>query len=88
MGNSINTIAGIVRTHGPALADKTALILGDRHQSWSELYQRSCQMAQALQAAGVGSQDRVAFLDKNGIEHRNEFGTDDQHLGLRIVDDV
>jgi len=73
MGNSINTIAGIVRTHGPALADKTALILGDRHQSWSELYQRSCQMAQALKAAGVGSQDRVAFLDKNGIEHFEVF---------------
>jgi long-chain acyl-CoA synthetase len=73
MGNSINTIAGIVRTHGPALGQKTALILGDRQQSWAELYQRSCQMAQALKAVGVGSQDRVAFLDKNGIEHFEVF---------------
>jgi long-chain acyl-CoA synthetase len=73
MGNSINTIGGIVRTHGPALGSKTALILGERQQSWSELYQRSCQMAQALKAVGVGSQDRVAFLDKNGIEHFEVF---------------
>jgi long-chain acyl-CoA synthetase len=73
MGNLINTIAGIVRTHGPELGQKTALILGDRHQSWEELYQRSCQTAQALKAAGVGSQDRVAFLDKNGIEHFEVF---------------
>ena len=30
-------------------------------------------MAQALKAAGVGSQDRVAFLDKNSIEHFEVF---------------
>lgn len=73
MGNSISTIGGIVRTHGPALGSKTALILGDRQQSWADLYQRSCQMAQALKAVGVGGQDRVAFLDKNGIEHFEVF---------------
>ncbi len=31
------------------------------------------QVAQALAAEGVGSQDRVAFLDKNGIEHFEVF---------------
>ena len=73
MGNSINTIAGIVRTHGPELNQKVALIEGERQQTWADLYQRSCRMAQALKAAGVGGQDRVAFLDKNGIEHFEVF---------------
>jgi len=66
-------LAGIVRTFGPQLGAKPALILGDRHLSWSDLYARSCQTANALAAAGVGPQDRVAFLDKNGIEHFEVF---------------
>ncbi len=37
--------------------------------SWGELYERARRVATGLAAAGVGSQDRVAFLDKNGIEH-------------------
>jgi long-chain acyl-CoA synthetase len=73
MGNDITNIADIVRVFGPQLGTKTALILGDRELSWSGLYERSCRMAQALQAVGVGVQDRVAFLDKNGIEHFEVF---------------
>ena len=34
---------------------------------------RSAQTAQALADAGVGAEDRVAFLDKNGIEHFEVF---------------
>ncbi len=73
MANEITNIAGIVRVHGRERADKPALILGDKKITWDLLYSRSCQMAQALQAAGVGSQDRVAFLDKNSIEHFEVF---------------
>jgi long-chain acyl-CoA synthetase len=41
--------------------------------SWADLYRRSGQVANLLAAAGVGDQDRVAFLDKNGIEHFEVF---------------
>ena len=69
MGNAISSLGSIVRTHSQNIGSKTALVLGDRTQSWSQLYERSMKMANALAAAGVGSQDRIAFLDKNGIEH-------------------
>jgi long-chain acyl-CoA synthetase len=55
------------------MSGKVSLVQGDRVQTWQELYQRSSQVAQALKAAGVGSQDRVAFLDKNSIEHFEVF---------------
>jgi hypothetical protein len=70
---TINNVAGIIRTHAKNLSGKVALVQGDRVQTWQESYQRSCQVAQALKAAGVGSQDRVAFLDKNSIEHFEVF---------------
>ncbi len=69
----ITSLAEIVRVHGGDRADHTAIIQSDRTLTWAELYERSCRVAQALQDVGVGSQDRVAFLDKNGIEHFEVF---------------
>ncbi|WP_040494450.1 long-chain-fatty-acid--CoA ligase [Ilumatobacter nonamiensis] len=71
--NQINNVAGIVRVHGRNRPDHTALVLDDRRMSWSELLESSSRMAQALSDAGVGADDRVAFLDKNGIEHFEVF---------------
>src|SRR3712207_3280821 len=65
----ITSLADIVRVHGRERAERTALVLGERRMSWAELYERASKMADGLAAAGVGNQDRVAFLDKNGIEH-------------------
>jgi long-chain acyl-CoA synthetase len=65
----INTISDIIRVHGVERADHPAVVLGDRRLSWGELLERSARVAHALGDAGVGVQDRVAFLDKNGIEH-------------------
>lgn len=73
MGNEITNIAGIIRVHGRERADKTALTLGNKNLTWGALYSRSCQMSQALRAAGIGPHDRVAFLDKNSIEHFEVF---------------
>ncbi len=72
MGN-ISTVSEIVRVHGADRGDHPALILGDRTLSWADLLARSGQVANLLAAAGVGNQDRVAFLDKNGIEHFEVF---------------
>lgn len=69
----INNIAGIVRTHAATQPTKVALVQGDKTQTWGQLYERSCRVANALKLAGVGPQDRVAFLDKNGIDHFEVF---------------
>jgi long-chain acyl-CoA synthetase len=69
----INTVSDIIRVHGIRRAEHPALILGDLTMSWGQLYERSCRVANLLAAAGVGSEDRVAFLDKNGIEHFEVF---------------
>lgn len=74
MGSSdIRNVAGIVRVHGVERPDHVALVQDDRRMTWSQLLSRSAQMSQALAAAGVGADDRVAFLDKNGIEHFEVF---------------
>ena len=73
MAKDITTLADIVRTHGISRASDNSLIEGDRTRTWGELYERSIRVANALQAAGVGVQDRVAFLDKNSIEHFEVF---------------
>ena len=65
----INTFADILRTHAAERPEAVSLALGEREVTWAELYERSGQVAAGFAAAGVGPQDRVAFLDKNGIEH-------------------
>ena len=69
----IDTVSDIVRAHGTARTDQTALVLGERRVTWGQLLDRAGQVANLLAAAGVGEQDRVAFLDKNGIEHFEVF---------------
>jgi len=69
----IKSLADIVRLYGVETPDRVALIDGDRSRTWKELLDRSAQVAQALEAAGVSSGDRVAFLDKNSIEHFEVF---------------
>jgi long-chain acyl-CoA synthetase len=72
--STINSVAEIVRVHGVDKADKPAIIQAGRDTlSWGDLLARSSQVAQALADAGVGAGDRIAFLDKNGIEHFEVF---------------
>ena len=73
MGTEITNVAGIVRVHGAGRPEHTALIEGDRRLTWAEVRERACRTAQALASVGVGAEDRVAFLDKNGIEHFDIF---------------
>jgi long-chain acyl-CoA synthetase len=70
---AITTVSDIIRTHGANLHDKDALVLGDRRTTWGELLARAGQVANALAAEGVGNQDRIAFLDKNCVEHFEVF---------------
>ena len=72
-GMTISTLGDILRTHAAERGDSVSLVLGDRTVTWSELYDRASRVAAGLAAAGVGNQDRIAFLDKNSIEHFEVF---------------
>jgi long-chain acyl-CoA synthetase len=64
----IATIADIVRVHAAERPDAVALVVGDSTITFASLDARSSQAAQAFSAAGVGFGDRVAFIEKNGVE--------------------
>jgi len=65
----IRSIADIVRTHGTGKPDAPALEYEGRSITFGELHERSSRLANALAGIGVGPEDRVAFLDKNGPEY-------------------
>ena len=73
MGNEIQSIADIVRVHGAGRPDEVALVQDDRSLTWAELYERAQKTANLLASLGVGPEDRVAMLEKNGIEHFEVF---------------
>jgi long-chain acyl-CoA synthetase len=61
-------LADVLRSHARERGDRVALIAGDRTWTYRELRDEAARVAQALAAEGVGPQDRVAVLDKNGPE--------------------
>lgn len=67
--STIASTADVIRTHASERGGKTAIVQDDFTQTWAELDERSNRVANALAAAGVGSEDRVAFVDKNGFEY-------------------
>ena len=73
MTSSITTIADILRVHAAARPDAEVLAQDDRRQSWQELFENAKAVANGLATSGVGNQDRIAFLDKNSIEHFEVF---------------
>src|SRR5438876_3273386 len=60
------TLAGIVRRHAADRGSRPVLTHGERTMTYAELDAVSNRVAQALLGEGIGPQDRVAFLDKNG----------------------
>ena len=67
--SSISSIGDIARVHAVNKADKLALIYQERQWTYRQLDNESNRVANALLAAGVNPQDRVAHLDKNGPEY-------------------
>ena len=63
------TLAGIVRTHAAERGAHPMLTVGDRTVTYRAMDEASSRIAQGLLAEGVGPQDRVAFLAKNGPEY-------------------
>jgi long-chain acyl-CoA synthetase len=69
MTDSIRSLGDITRTHAAERPDHLALVYQDRTWDYAELDAEANRVANALLAAGVGPQDRVAFLDKNSPEY-------------------
>ncbi len=66
---AISSIPEIIRTYGADRPDDPAIEYQGRSISFGELHSRSSQLATALASLGVGADDRVAFLEKNGPEY-------------------
>jgi len=62
------TLASMLRTNVARFGERTQFRCGGRSVTWTEHYRRACTVAQALVAEGLGVGDRVAFLDRNGLE--------------------
>ena len=60
------SIASIVRSAVASDPWRPVLTFEDQTMTWADLDERAGRVAHALLAEGVGPQDRVAFLDKNG----------------------
>ncbi len=60
------SVAGVVRGQAKARPDDIMLSFEGNKTTWVEHDCRSSKVGQALRAAGVRRQDRVAYLDKNG----------------------
>jgi long-chain acyl-CoA synthetase len=63
------SMAGVVREWAERTPDRPMLTSAGSTWTWGEHHERTNRVAQALRAEGVGPQDRVAFLDKNGPEY-------------------
>jgi long-chain acyl-CoA synthetase len=64
----LSSLADIVRTHGAARPERPALQYEGRTITFGDLDERSSRVANALEALGVGAQERIAFVEKNGPE--------------------
>ena len=64
----VKNYADVIDLGAAALGDRDMVVIGDDRVSWNEMQRRAGQVANALVADGVGSQDRVAFIDKNSVE--------------------
>ena len=59
------TPTAFLRRSAAVFADKVAVIDGDRHWTYAQLFDRCMRLAGALRAAGVASGERVAVLAPN-----------------------
>ncbi len=63
------TVAGLLRHHAEGHPERPMFRLGGRTVTWGEHYAQARGVAQALHNEGIGPGDRIAFLDRNGLEY-------------------
>jgi long-chain acyl-CoA synthetase len=63
------TVAGLIRRLSASRPDHEMLVAGPVRRTWSEEYRRACRVAQACRRDGIGVDDRLAFIDRNGLAY-------------------
>ncbi len=63
----------MLRCWATDIPDAPMLTEGSTTLTWGEVYDRARRVSRALSTAGVVAGDRVAFLDRNGIEYFEVF---------------
>jgi long-chain acyl-CoA synthetase len=69
----LRTATGMLRHWAAVRPEAPMLTQGHRTVTWAGLYERAKRVGLALAAEGVRAGDRVAFLDRNGIEYFETF---------------
>ena len=64
-----SSVAGMFRANVADFGDKPMFRFQGTTVTWAQHFERACRVAQALGADGIGVGDRVAFLDRNGLEY-------------------
>ncbi len=64
-----SSVAGMFRANVADHGDKPMFRFQGTTVTWAQHHQRACRVANALAAEDVGTGDRVAFLDRNGLEY-------------------
>src|ERR1700694_4587388 len=67
------TASRMLRTWAKDIPDAPMLTEGATTLTWGEVYDRAKRVSRGLGRAGVVAGDRVAFLDRNGIEYFEVF---------------
>jgi len=69
-------LATVWESVADAVGDRVALVQGERRRTWQEFDERSSRLAAGLQAAGLGTDSKVASYLYNGNEYlEGVFGT-------------
>jgi long-chain acyl-CoA synthetase len=63
------SVAGMFRANVAEFGDRPMFRFQGSTVTWAEHHARACRVANALLGDGVGTADRVAFLDRNGLEY-------------------
>jgi long-chain acyl-CoA synthetase len=69
----LRTASHLLRQWATETPDAPMLTEGATTLTWSEVYDRAKRVSRGLAKSGVGPGDRVAFLDRNGIEYFEVF---------------
>src|ERR1700735_4640186 len=69
----LRTPSHMLRQWSTETPDAPMLTEGATTLTWGEVYGRAKRVSRGLAGAGVGPGDRVAFLDRNGIEYFEVF---------------
>ena len=65
----ITSVADIILTGAAEKPEAEMIVFEGQRVTWQEMKDRAGQAANAMAADGVGNQERIAYLDKNGLEY-------------------